>query len=308
MNYNDPYVIFIFNSFGKDTLNKFIKNNIECLKKMIVLSFIVTIITTMKSKITRNFIEMNIIIYLQSFFFKHSILFLMNLFNVSLPKEYEYYFNIYNETVNRLNNAVYGECIENKFNTSSNCIFLIEFNKFFNLFLAAISIDRIITNNIGKKIRVDLTNEELNFNSRFLNFYGILCERIGAPFYINIVDNESGKQHIEKFDSATKDPISKLLIYDFSLIKFYFRKKLTNAFKKNYILSYGENLINREVKLELDKHKIAVIELQSHINEIFDQKVSYTRNDLRFIHKKTFEEFNKLRSVFKNAFVSFLRK
>ena len=218
--------------------------------------------------------------------------------------EYELLYLKYDNAINGINKFIFNKFLKG-FNSSSNEIPIVFDQKFFNLFLASVSLDRILLKYPKKKIQIEATNEELNFNSRFVNLYAFLANKIGSPFEITLKKNNNNFIHFDKFDSSSKDFILKFLVYDFNLLKFYLKRKLFKISPSYHILNYGENLINREIKSELYKSKIGIYQIDDLINKIFDQKTEL--NILKLVKdislKKVDEEFSDIKSLYKNEFV-----
>ena len=218
--------------------------------------------------------------------------------------EYETIYSAYEISIEKVNNFLHKNYLKN-FNSSSNTFPLIFGQKYFNLLLGAISIDRVISKYPNKKIQIDLTKEELNINSRFLNFYGIVAERIGEPFKINIIEKDNNKKHFDKFDNSTKDLISKVLLYDYRLLKYYFKLLFSKLLPRKYILSCGENLINREIKSELFKKNIHVYNIKNLVDNLYNEKIKtkHSKQENKIIIKKVTQEFSKINSYFESELV-----
>jgi hypothetical protein len=215
--------------------------------------------------------------------------------------EYESIYLTYENSISKVNRYLYTKYLKD-FNSSSNMFPLIIGQKCFNLLLAAISIDRISLKYPNEKIQIDLTKEELNINSRFVNFYGIIAERIGEPFKINIIKNTSNKKNFDKFDNSSKDLISKIFLYDFHLLKYYLKLHFSKLIPKKYLLSYGENLINREIKSELYKSNFHTYEIKKLVDNLYSEKIKpkYSNEEKKILIKQITQEFSKINSFFKN--------
>ena len=218
--------------------------------------------------------------------------------------EYKTIYLDYEKSVDKINFFLHKKYLRN-FNSSSNTFPLIFGQKYFNLLLAAISIDRVLSKYPNKKIQIDLTKEELNINSRYLNFYGIVAERIGEPFKINIIEKYNSKKHFDKFDNSTKDLISKILIYDYRLLKYYYKLLFSKLLFRKYILSYGENLINREIKSELFNKNIHVYDIKKLVDNLYNEKIKtkHSKQENTIIIKKVTQEFSKTNSYFESELV-----
>jgi len=226
--------------------------------------------------------------------------------------EYKFLYKAFNNDILSINKFIYKKYL-NGFISSSRTVNLISDQKFFNLFLASITMDRILSKYPNEIVFLDVYPEELNINSRFVNYYAIISKEVGNPFKIRIRNDKSNKKSFLKFDNSTKDLILKTLLYDFDYIKYFILNKFFKNYSSTYILSYGENLINREIKSELFKRKINTYETNKLFDKLFDKKVKLQlsekiKSTIKTIIKQKFLNTNRLfnNKIISNAFIDII--
>jgi hypothetical protein len=224
-----------------------------------------------------------------------------------VENEYENIFKVYKKAIFNLNKKLDGIYFQNKINSPTNKINIIyDYHKrYFNLLVSSITIDRIIEKNNQEMMQVDVFKEELNLFSRYINYYAVICNELKDYFKIEfeegIINFESTDS---KFKTTPKYIISRFLLYDF---KFLFYKLISKSgfLKKGLYLSFGSNLLKKEIETELFKYGYKPI----LIDNIFDGNKDFALNNddskknqdyFNEIFEIALNELNEIKFFFKN--------
>ena len=213
-----------------------------------------------------------------------------NYIDTIVENEYENIFRVYKKTIFNLNKKLDEIYFQNKINSPTRRVNIIyDYHKrYFNLLVSSITIDRIIEINNQKMMQVDVYKEELNLSSRYINYYAVICNELNDYFKIEFKDGIIDFGSIDKkFKTTPKFIISRFLLYDF---KFLFYKLISRSgfLKKGLYLSFGSNLLKKEIQTELLKYGYKPI----LIDNIFDGNKDFNLNN--YDSKKNQDYFNEI--------------
>jgi len=236
-------------------------------------------------------------------------------------KDYKILYDEFSRILLITNKKLINKYIRNDFfHSSENLIILEPHMLAFNMLLKSITLERIIDENPKKKIIIDVFNEELNLNNRFLNQYAYIASKIGNPFEINL----KGKCNVEYTnDPSVKNKIIGILNFKLKYILYEAYKKI--GFKKDkFYFGYGRNYITREIEQELYFKGFSQINIESikkdykifnsidlkHDSDyqyVFDL-ISDVFTDFLNKHLKSDKVINALNSVFTELFLKNIKE
>lgn len=187
-------------------------------------------------------------------------------------EEYPGLFSDFKKHFDRINKKIELKYFKDDFNfPSKNFIFQSPSRIFFNLFIKAIILDKILIENQNSKIIVDIYAEELTLKGRFFNLYGFLAKNIGNPFELRKLGN-SNIEYVH--DPSAKNKILSLLNFNPTYIIYRFLKDSNLLFSKKTYLKIGDNYLTRDIEFSLWLKGFKPIEIKTELLNFTCQKFS----------------------------------
>ena len=238
-------------------------------------------------------------------------------------KNYETIYDDINEVISRVNTEIYQSYFKERFNHLQVNFKLISPKRIvFNLFIKTLILQKIKNLHPKKRILLKVYDQELDhidlgfsgFNAnRFSNHYAWISEKVGLPFRIIKIKK---KKYIYNHITNTSNFFLKIIDFRFSTILYELKIRLGLNRTKSKIFQLKNNDLVREIKVELFKKNIGVINIDDNLKEVFfNKKYRKLHADselIEFLNKMIFKNFLKIKSKYKieqkflSAYVSIL--
>jgi hypothetical protein len=197
-------------------------------------------------------------------------------------EEYPGLFSDFKKHFDRINNKIELKYFKEDFNfPSKNFIFQSPSRLYFNLFIKAIILDKILIENQNSKIIVDVYDEETIVKGRFFNLYGFLAKNIGNPFELR----KLGCSNVEYVhDPSTKNKIISLFNFKPTYLIYRILKNNNLLFYNKTYLKIGDNYLTRDIEYSLWLKGFKPIEIKNELlnysNQTFSENESL--NEIKF--------------------------